>query len=66
VTRRLQTQAICRWTKIRKPGKAKAGPPAAAGFALLHAVNRLATKVIFSGVLFGLPLFMVRSLFRAH
>jgi hypothetical protein len=35
-------------------------------FALLHAVNRLATTVFFSGVLFGIPSFMVRSLFRAH
>ena len=32
---------------------------------LLHAVNRLATKVFFSGVLFGIPAFMVRSFFSA-
>jgi hypothetical protein len=29
--------------------------------ALLHAVNRLATKVFFSGVLLGISSFMVRS-----
>jgi hypothetical protein len=34
--------------------------------ALLHAVNRLATIVFFSGVLFRIPSFMVLSLFFAH
>jgi hypothetical protein len=43
MTRWIQTLAICRWTKQRKPCKAKGGPPPAASkpqlaavFALLH------------------------------
>jgi hypothetical protein len=38
MTRWLQTLAICRWTKQRKPSKAKGGPPPAASKGQLFAV----------------------------
>jgi hypothetical protein len=48
MTRWLQTLAICRWTKQRKPSKAKGGPPPAASKGQLFAVCKLHTLVLFS------------------
>jgi hypothetical protein len=45
MTRWIQTLAICRWTKQRKPSKAKGGLPPAASKGQLAAVNLNATIV---------------------
>jgi hypothetical protein len=57
----LQTQAICRWTKQRKPGKAKAGLPG-------RSITRLVSGCKFEryiNVSFPPPIFLL-TFFMAH